>query len=108
MDGLGDEDEELSELSGGDLHESLRTRIEGEMKELANTEQANQSAYTAIMQELSDKDLRKLEAQRELGYMERQREPRESTGRVCERKNGAKSCRIHELLNCYDKLISTH
>ena len=38
------------------------------MKELANAEQANQSAYTAIMQELSDKDLRKLEAQRELGY----------------------------------------
>ena len=38
MDGLGDEDEELSELSGGDLHESLRTRIEGEMKELANAE----------------------------------------------------------------------
>ena len=68
MDGLGDEDEELSELSGGDLCKSLRTRIEGEMKELANTEQANQSAYTAIMQELSDKDLRKLEAQRELGY----------------------------------------
>ena len=40
--------------------------------------------------------------------MERQREPREGTGRMCERNNGAKSCRIHELLNCYDKPISTH
>ena len=68
LDGLGDEDEELSELSGGDLCKSLRTRIEGEMKKLANAEQSNQSAYTAIMQELSDKDLRKLEAQRGLGY----------------------------------------
>ena len=38
MDGLGDKDEELSELKGEDLCESLRTRVEGEMKELANAE----------------------------------------------------------------------
>ena len=68
MDGLGDKDEELSELKGEDLCESLRTRVEGEMKELANAEQANQSAYAAIMQELSNKDWKKLEAQRGLGY----------------------------------------
>ena len=67
-DGLGDEDEELSELEGKDLWESLRTRVEGKMKELANAEQANQSAYAAIMQELSNKDWKKLEAQRGLGY----------------------------------------
>jgi hypothetical protein len=68
-DGLvGDEDEELSELEGEDLCESLRIRVEGEMKELANAEQASQTAYAAIMQELSAKDWRKLETQRGLGY----------------------------------------
>jgi hypothetical protein len=68
-DGLvGDEDEELSELEGEELCESLKIRVEGEMKELANAEQASQTAYAAIMQELSAKDWRKLEAQRGLGY----------------------------------------
>jgi hypothetical protein len=65
---VGDEDEELSELEGEDLCESLRIRVEGEMKELANAEQASQAAYAAIMQELSAKDWRKVEAQRGLGY----------------------------------------
>ena len=37
-DGLRDKDEELSELEGGYLYESLKTRVEGEMKELANAE----------------------------------------------------------------------
>jgi len=46
----------------------LRIRVEGEIKELANAEQASQTAYAAIMQELSAKDWRKLEAQRGLGY----------------------------------------
>jgi hypothetical protein len=40
----------------------LKIRVEGEMKELANAEQASQTAYAAIMQELSAKDWRKLEA----------------------------------------------
>jgi phage tail tape-measure protein len=38
-----------------DLCESLRIRV-GEINELANAEQASQTAYAAIMQELSAKD----------------------------------------------------
>jgi hypothetical protein len=65
---VGDEDEELSELEGEDLCESLRIRVEGEMKTLADAEQASQAAYAAIMQELSAKDWKKVEAKRGLGY----------------------------------------
>jgi hypothetical protein len=101
-DGLvGDEDEELSEPEGEDLCESLRVRVEGEIKALANAEQASQTAYAAIMQELSAKDWRKLEAQRKLDRMEKEREPRESRGRMHERRNKRiKNCKICESCNC--------
>ena len=62
------EDDELSELEGEGLRESLRVRIEGEIEEIESFGVPQFPAYKTIMRDISTGEWQKAESNRALGY----------------------------------------
>ena len=62
------EDDELSELEGEGLRESLRVRIEGEIEEIESFGVPQFPAYKTIMRDISMGEWQKAESNQALGY----------------------------------------